>query len=218
MIRLARSAVKGESGRLNVGVVAGATFRLLPRTFPRFKKAFPDVEIQLFESTSRKIVEDVIERRIDIGIVRSPLSFPCECDVIQVEDDELVAVLPLTHRLSSRKYIDLKDLKPDPFVMYSYAQAPSLHAVVSFACQQVGFVPRISQEAVQLQTIVSMVRSGFGVALVPSACVDWIGESLAVCRIRDARAYLSVGLAVVTNSQSQTNLVRNFALSLQSEP
>ena len=38
-------------------------------------------------------------------------------------------------------------------------------------------------------------------------------ESLGVCRIRDARIYPSVGLAVVTNSQSQTNLVRNLAAS-----
>lgn len=215
-IRLAQAVEKGESGRLIVGVVAGATYRLLPGTLPRFKAAFPNIEIQLLESTSRRIVDDVLERKVDVGIVRSPLSSQSSCQIIQVEDDQLVAILPPSHRLSARKNIDLNDLSQDAFVMYSYSQAPSLHAVVSFACQNTGFAPRISQEAIQLQTIASLVRSGFGVALIPSACIASIGNDLAVCRIRDAGTSLSVGLAVVMNPRSQSNLVKHFVACLQS--
>jgi DNA-binding transcriptional LysR family regulator len=56
-------------------------------------------------------------------------------------------ILPPSHRLATRKTIDLKELARDPFVIYSSVQAPALHAVVTLACQRAGFVPRVAQEA-----------------------------------------------------------------------
>jgi DNA-binding transcriptional LysR family regulator len=73
---LARSVMKGESGRLTIGIVASATYRLLPRVLPQFKKSFPNVDLQFVESTTQKIIEDVMSRSVDLGIVRSHWRLP----------------------------------------------------------------------------------------------------------------------------------------------
>jgi DNA-binding transcriptional LysR family regulator len=207
---LARSVVKGESGRLTIGIVASATYRLLPSVLPSFRKHHPNVELLFVESTTQKIIGDVLARNFDLGIVRSPVSFACPCDLLQVEADELVAIVPPSHRLASRGNIDLKELDGEPFVIYSSSQAPALHAVVTLACQRAGFVPRVAQEAIQLQTIASFVRSGLGVGLIPSTSMDWIGDRLRACRIRNANGSTAVGLSVVTEPKRQTNLVEQF--------
>ncbi len=57
--------------------------------------------------------------------------------------------------------------------MHPAAAVPNLHAVAMMLCQQAGFVPRVAQEAVQVQTIISLVESGLGVALVPSVATRY---------------------------------------------
>src|SRR3546814_15968777 len=51
--------------------------------------------------------------------------------------------------------------------MYAPDKVPWLHGVAQALCRKAGFSPRISQEAIQVQTLVSLVASGLGVALVP---------------------------------------------------
>jgi len=208
---LARSVMKGESGFLTIGIVASAAYQLLPRVLPAFRAAYPKVKLDFVESTTEEIVEAVLERRFNLGIVRSPLAFSSSCKIRQVERDELVAILPPRHRLSKRRNIGLQELAQDEFVIYSATKAPALHAVVTLACQSAGFVPRIAQEAIQLQTIASFVRAGIGVALVPLNSIDWIGHRLKVCRLNHlSPKMIEVGLSVVTADRVQPLLVNRL--------
>ncbi|HEY4350658.1 MAG TPA: LysR substrate-binding domain-containing protein, partial [Paraburkholderia sp.] len=47
--------------------------------------------------------------------------------------------------------------------------APALHDAVTGSYASRGLVPRFGQEAIQMQTIVSLVSAGMGVALVPQS-------------------------------------------------
>ena len=47
--------------------------------------------------------------------------------------------------------------------------APGLYDDVVSFCRSAGFSPRVEQEAVQMQTIVSLVSAGLGVALIPAS-------------------------------------------------
>lgn len=51
--------------------------------------------------------------------------------------------------------------------MYSQAGATGLHASAMSACEASGFVPEVKQEANQISTVLALVESGLGVALVP---------------------------------------------------
>ncbi len=47
--------------------------------------------------------------------------------------------------------------------------APGLYDDVVSFCRSAGFSPRVEQEAVQMQTIISLVSAGLGVALIPAS-------------------------------------------------
>jgi DNA-binding transcriptional LysR family regulator len=102
-------------------------------------------------------------------------------EVQVLQRDVLVAAIPRTHRLASQQTLSLADLAGETFVMYDSLQAEGMRSVCMMACQRAGFVPRVAQEAIQVKTVLALVESGLGIALVPSMTQQVAGEDV-VCR------------------------------------
>jgi DNA-binding transcriptional LysR family regulator len=109
----------------------------------------------------------------------------------------------------------LAEFRAEPFVIYAKDSVPGMHALTLMACQEAGFLPRIAEQAAQLQTIVCLVESGLGVALVPAviaehtAAVDFVG-------IEGEMGQTNVGLGVAIDSirpSSAAVRFREFAVS-----
>src|SRR3546814_11524201 len=83
--------------------------------------------------------------------------------------------------------------------MYAPDKVPGLHGVAQALCRKAGFSPRISQEAIQVQTLVSLVASGLGVALVPGVTRAYSTPHVAVVDLADAEAREALALALVAN-------------------
>ena len=143
-------------------------------------------------------------RRLDIGLVRLPVmdSAPVAIDVI--ETDELVAVLPASDVLARRKTLDLGALADRSFIIYSPVSV--LHATIRLACHRAGFTPRVAQEAVQVQTILSLVEAGLGVALIPGRSARFAGEGVRIVSLAEA-VPIAMGIA---RAEEASVLARNF--------
>ncbi|TXI07587.1 MAG: LysR family transcriptional regulator [Novosphingobium sp.] len=199
-----RQGAAGLRGRLSVGFIGSAIGDLLPRIVPPFRKAYPEVELALEELNSVEIVRAIAARRLDIGLVRLPVmdSAPVAIDVI--EEDELVAVLPASDVLARRKTLDLGALADRAFIIYSPVSV--LHATIRLACHRAGFAPRVAQEAVQVQTILSLVEAGLGVALVPARSARFAGASVRIVTLAE-RVPIAMGIA---RAQDASVLAHNF--------
>lgn len=208
--RLAGAVSTGEAGLLRIAFVGGASYRILPRYLPEFRRRYPGVQLELVESTSLEVVEDVHSGVIDAGIVRHPLMNPTGLTTRVLDTEPLIAVLPRAHRLAAKPRLRLRELGGEPFVQFSRRRAPSLNAIISLACQRAGFEPKVSQEALQIQTIVSLVESGLGVALVPASCQAVSGQAVEFRPISDHKELLTVELALVFSPMAKQRLVHNF--------
>lgn len=213
--RAARAAAAGEVGTLRVGFVGSATYALMPRALPEFRRRFPRVQLELAESTTARILARVEEETFDVGIVRSPVVRATPLQLETIERDVFAAVLPARHPLARSRRLRLADLAGEPFVFYSAAEVPGLHAVALLACQSAGFTPRVSQEAVQVQTVVSLVESGFGVALVPSVAKRHSSEQVVFRQLADPQRTLAVGLALVYKAEPESGLVKRLRETLR---
>jgi DNA-binding transcriptional LysR family regulator len=76
------------------------------------------------------------------------------------------ADLPL---LRKKNRISLADARDLPLVIFPRHIAPALHDTILSCFHDAGIAPRIAQEAIQMQTIVSLVSAGMGIALVPQS-------------------------------------------------
>src|SRR5690606_38291528 len=149
----AKEAAQGVShgirGELRVGFVGSATYDVLPRLVPVFRRAFPDVRLVFFESTTVQIAAGLRNGTYDVGFARSPLlSAESENHIILTQDEMCVAV-PVTSELAGRPSITLRELKDYPFICHSSSEVPGLNYLFHFICDAAGFTPRIEQEAAQ---------------------------------------------------------------------
>lgn len=199
-----RQGAAGLRGRLSIGFIGSAIGELLPRIVSPFRHAYPEVELALEEMNSVEIVRAIAARRLDVGLVRLPVmdSAPVAIDVI--ETDELVAVLPASDVLARRKTLDLGALADRSFIIYSPVSV--LHAAIRLACHRAGFTPRVAQEAVQVQTILSLVEAGLGVALIPGRSARFAGEGVRIVTLSDP-VPIAMGIA---RADEPSVLARNF--------
>lgn len=164
-----RRMAAGESGRLRLGFVPLADYGVLPGLLKAFKAAHAGVALALREMLSPEQVAALSAGELDFGILVPPVSGP-DLEHVVIARERFVAALPLHHPLSrSRGRIPVRNLAGEPFVMVPREFAPGLHDIVTALAAGAGFTPHVAQEAIEMQTVVSLVSSGLGVALVPQS-------------------------------------------------
>ncbi len=180
-ITLTQRAARGEIGSLRIGFVSTADYGLLPPLIRKFRRRFPDVELTLQELTTDAQMKALAEGNLDIGFLLSPIEHTgIEHEIVYQEP--LIAALPSNHKLAKLKpAVPAQRLSSEDFIMFPRAAAPTNYDKVIAFTEAVGFSPKISQTAVQMQTIVSLVSAGLGVALVP-ACIRNLKRSGVVYR------------------------------------
>ena len=209
--QIARSAANG-GGTLHVGFVASSAHGLLQALVPRFCTAYPGVELTLHEATSTQIVQSLEEDTLDVGLVRTPLASRSATSLVTLQNDELIAALPRASAYASKPALELGDLADAPFIMYPPTEAGGLHAAAMLACQQSGFLPHVSQEAVQIQTVLALVESGLGVALVPSAMQRFASERVSCRRFSHCPPAAVIGHALVYRREMETTAAQRFRM------
>jgi len=192
---LAQRASRGEVGDLAVGFVSTADYNVLPPLLREFRTRAPAVRLTLHESTTDRQLADLVDGRIDIGFVLPPVEDP-RLAYRTIHREPLVVALPARHPLARKPgKVRLVALAEAPFILFPRPLAPSLYdAVVSF-CRSAGFSPHVEQEAVQMQTIVSLVSAEMGVALIP-ASLRHLGRTGVIYKaLLEASPLTEIGLA-----------------------
>lgn len=208
--RHARETREGVRGTLVVGSVGSATLSLIPRIIPPFRSAYPGIDLVLREYPSNRIVEEVEEGRLDLGLVRSPVIGRYQVRTVALERDRLVAVVEAGSRLVGRGAVALAELAAEPFVSYSRDEAAGLHSAVAGACQSAGFLPRVVHETTQIQATISLVAAGLGVALVPALHRHVSNDQVRFLELTDCEHFPEIGLSLVYSPDNDTSVVRHF--------
>jgi DNA-binding transcriptional LysR family regulator len=202
----AREGAAGERGRLRIGFIGSATFELLPRIIPEYRRRYPAVELVLEEATSVEIVRKLIAGELDVGLVRLPLMEVAAVDTMVIDPDEMHVALPQGSPFAQARSVRLEALAGEPFILQSGISV--LHSVTLNACHAAGFVPVVAQQAPQLSAVLALVRSGLGVALVPSRAARAVPQGVRLVRLAQ-RVPIETGVAFARDSRDP--LVRHFA-------
>jgi DNA-binding transcriptional LysR family regulator len=210
----ARSAIDGTGGTLRIGFVGTTTWGMLQRLVPAFRAEYPGVELVLREATSVAIVQQLEDHALDIGLVRTPLLLSTTAALVPLEHDTFVAALPRGHALAAKGPLQLKELANETFVMYASGGASGgaagLHSAALLACQEAGFLPKVSQQAVQVQTLLALVESGLGVALVPSVMQRYASDKIIYRPLVDVSERAAIGLALLHMPQTESAAAARF--------
>ncbi len=189
------SMAAGDGGRLRLGFVSLADYGVLPGLLKAYKLARPGVDLALREMLSPDQAAALSAGELDFGLLLPPVP-GAYLEHIVVQRERFVAALPARHRLArSRGRVAMRDLAGEAFVMAPRAIAPGLHDIVARLAARAGFSPRVAQEAIQMQTVVSLVSSGLGIAIVPASVANLGRRGVVYRELADAHPRLDLWLA-----------------------
>jgi DNA-binding transcriptional LysR family regulator len=173
---IARRLRDGEAGRLELSFVSTADYSILPALVRRYAALYPDVEIALAEATSDVQIAALLDGQGQAGIIIPPAegALPRSLSYRKLVSEPLIAAVPESWLLEKRLSLRAGKLPPAglieaPLVIFPRRSAPAFHDLVLDYYAAHGAQARIAQEAIQMQTIISLVSAGMGIALVPAS-------------------------------------------------
>jgi DNA-binding transcriptional LysR family regulator len=203
---LVRRAAGGESGRLALAFVTSADYSVLPPFLRRYSERYPGVHLTLQEATSDVQVDELLRGRVDAGFLIPPLPerARAQLDYLKVLEEPLILCAPAGMALAGGKPrragaqpapVRLQDLPPLPLITIPRAVAPALHDAVLACFRAAGLAPVIGQQAIQMQTIVSLVSAGMGLALVPQSVSNLMRPGVEYRALADPTPPVETGIA-----------------------
>lgn len=156
------------TGRIFLSAIYTMCAEYLPPRIKEFKKLYPDVAISFEYAITSKILEHILSGTSDLGFcgdygLESAEFADIEHQLIRVE--ELVMIASADHWLAGENFVDVNKLKDESFIIYK-----NVNSGISYnfwpLFKDVGFTPRIAFEVNDDHSILGLVASGLGVALV----------------------------------------------------
>lgn len=209
-VEQAQRAGRGETGSLAVGFAGSMPFSaVMPQLLHDFRVAWPEVELQLREQPSRAQIDDLVTRKLDVGFVRPTRHAQlAELHTRVLLREPLVAALHAQHPLADRPSIRLRELRHEPFMLYSATLGSGLREHTLALCLKAGFNPRIAQEVHEMPTLISLVSAGIGVGLVAASMRRAQMPYVRYLDLLDAGAHSDIVLAWKRDNASPA--LRNF--------
>lgn len=175
-VRNAHRIARGERERLVIGYIPAAMLsNLLPLVIGEFERTtsaelvLQDLSSHSSQSNQRRLRD----HRLDALLVNEPCDEP---DIAQerVASASLVIALPSTHPLATLEVLPLAALAQESWIHPLRPLSPFLIDGLMDGCQQAGFTPRVVRCVPHIQTILSLVAAGIGIAPVTT----WTAQAI----------------------------------------
>ncbi|VVM88694.1 HTH-type transcriptional regulator GltC [Pseudomonas fluorescens] len=185
-----------KSGTLRIGSFGPtSSIKLLPNILRRYREAHPGIEVHIDEGPDRQVTQWLEERRIDIGFVVLPEE---RFDTFALLEDQMVALLPISHPLAARSALSLKDLCDTPFVLTEAGSAELVSRLFTAARLQ----PNIRYRCSQLLSTLDTVSRGDAITIVAEGSLPEEVTPRYVKRPLLPAVHRQVGLAALDQRQA----------------
>jgi DNA-binding transcriptional LysR family regulator len=179
-IEHAAEAIRREAqGRLVVGVMPALSGSFIQRATTGFLKDRRNVFCSVQSLSSQWIVEWLIARKLDIGLVEPGLD-NSYLTLEPLMEHPLVCIMPLDHPLAAKSLVEPQDLDQIPFVTFN-PDAYTGHRLEGMF-EAYGVKPQIVLVANVAPTVCEFVAAGLGVSLVHPLAASGLEHRLAVRR------------------------------------
>lgn len=161
----ARSLSQPLSGTLRLGIIPTVAPFLLPKVLPKVRRAYPALQLELYEAQTHQLVEELERGGLDVLLValEAPLG---ELASLPLFEDEFLLAVPRGHRLAQRKRVGESDLMGEAVLLLDDGHC--LRSQALSVCSKAGASEMGDFRASSLATLIPMVASGAGVTLLPA--------------------------------------------------
>ncbi len=172
-------------GELVVGANEGTCLHILPEVFADFKKAYPNVGVNIKRADYAHILESVIDNSVDFGVVSLPVS-DNRLTVVLVHRDELVVIAPPKHPISKLREVPIAEVAKCPLLV---PKSGHTRDALESLFDERRLKPNYSMELESSELLKRFVAADVGVGFIARSNVveDVKAGALAAIAIADAQ-------------------------------
>ena len=211
-VRSMREVGEEQRGQIIISSIMSVANGLIPAVAARYRASRPGIEIMLREGVHGAVLEDIRSGTADLGATYVD-NVPDFVEAKRVSREVFVVILPRGHALTEiakRSAVTLTELVNFPLV--SLPHESRTRRTIDGAASSAGLTLRHVATVTQFTTMMSFVRAGVGIAVVPSGAIaGLLGKDLAVLKLIRPRLSRDVGL-IWPRERELTPAARGFAL------
>jgi LysR family hydrogen peroxide-inducible transcriptional activator len=209
LVDFARHRSGPLTGRLMLGVIPSLAPYLLPRILPTLQIRFPELRLELRETQTRQLVEEIKSGALDAALLALPLGEP-DIDTVQLFDDVFLLAVPANDPRSETRRVAVGDIDQSRLILLEDGHCLRDQALALCATAARGRAASAGGTAFgasSLTTVMQMVAGGYGVTLIPqiAADVERRDERVKFLRLENPQPGRSIGLAFRRTSPRQAD-------------
>jgi LysR family hca operon transcriptional activator len=183
------------SAMINIGYVPNPFHRVLPATLTEFEKKFQEISINLFGMSPLEQVSAIREGKLDIGFVGlMPPAAETDLETQIVGSYPAVLLLSRRNALAKKAIVKLPGVGSLSFISLSDKCYPGYERWLRGTCEKLGVRCKILQTVDTESTLLQIVGSGLGVALLPYQIKDASHENIAIKPVNPAECFSSCAM------------------------
>jgi DNA-binding transcriptional LysR family regulator len=177
---------------------AGATSLIYRLGAPlrQIRKRYPKTEIHVTVAATEEIVEGVLSRRFDLGLISLPVADE-KLNILPLYEEELLGLRP-AHGRTRMTQLQPEDLAKAPFLLYP--PRSNMRATIDGFFRELGISPRVVMEADDTEAIKRLVEAGFGYSMLPEFALRRESRFFQLFRVKGHRLARRQALAMARTS------------------
>lgn len=169
LVDFARHHGRTLAGRLRFGLIPTLAPYVLPKILPELQRRYPDLRIELRETQTRTLLEELVRGALDVLLLALPAGEP-EIETLRLFDDPFLLAVAAHDPRDPRVPVDPRGLARERLILLE--EGHCLRDQALSLCAGLRSDAAMSLGATSLTTVVQMVANGYGVTLLPQLATE----------------------------------------------
>ncbi|MEJ2623296.1 MAG: hydrogen peroxide-inducible genes activator [Pseudolabrys sp.] len=182
------------SGHLKLGIIPTLAPYVLPRVLPRLQAAHPQLRLEVRETQTKNLIEELARGDLDCILLALPVE-GADVEVLPLFEDPFLLALPVGEPLPPTGRVSVDDVDQRRLILLEEGHCLRDQALAFCAAPQRDAPTSLG--ATSLATVMQMVANGYGVTLLPEVAIDAEvrDDRVKLMRFADPQPARTVGLA-----------------------
>lgn len=157
------------TGKLRFGIIPTLAPYVLPRVLPRLQERYPALRLEVRETQTRLLLDELSSGELDCVMLALPLE-GVDVETMKLFDDRFLLAASSKEALPSQNRVAINDVDQTRLILLEEGHCLRDQALAF--CATKGRDQPAGLGATSLTTVMQMVANGYGVTLLPEVAVE----------------------------------------------
>jgi LysR family hydrogen peroxide-inducible transcriptional activator len=157
------------SGKLRLGIIPTLAPYVLPRALPELQKLHPLLRLEVRETQTKTLLEELVAGELDTVMLALPTDAP-DLETLPLFQDRFMLAMPASDPLPALRRVAVEDFDQRRLILLEEGHCLRDQALA--LCGTANSDAHASLGATSLATVMQMVANGYGVTLLPEVAAE----------------------------------------------